>query len=103
MTLTITETFIESDATRHTAMRGHDGWTVSWLHGGLGMNAAITAMTLTELVARREHETPDGQVLARDLAAELDIPSVAEAARLIEKDQDHRYPRHGARNTPEGK
>jgi hypothetical protein len=93
MALTITDSFIESDVTRHTAMKGHDGWTVSWLHGGLDRNAAITAMTLAQMVAQYEHNTPGGQVLARGLAAELGIPTVTDAVRLIEKDQDHRYVR----------
>lgn len=100
MTLTITETFIESDVTRHNATKGRDGWSVSWFGVRMDRNAAITAMTLTELVARRELDTPGGQALAQALASELDL-LVAEAVRLIEtRDQDHRYvKRHHA--TPE--
>lgn len=65
MALTIAESYIESDVTRHTAMQGPRGWSVSWLHDGLDKNAAITAMTLTEVVAQYEHTTPDGHILAR--------------------------------------
>lgn len=91
MTLTITDSFIESDVTRHNASKGDDGWTVSWFGVRMDRNSAITAMTLTELVARHEHETPGGRHLAAGLAAELRI-DVADAVRLIEtRDQDHRY------------
>lgn len=101
MTLTITESRIDSDVTRHNAMKDDDGWwDVSWFGVRMDRNAAITAMTLTELVAQYEYNTPAGQVLAKDLAAELDIPTVADVVRLIERDQDHRYihpdRRHGA-------
>lgn len=34
MTLTITDKLIESDVTRHNAMKGHDGWDVSWFRIG---------------------------------------------------------------------
>lgn len=94
MTLTITDSFIESDVTRHNAVKGQDGtWDVSWFGVRMNRNAAITAMTLTELVATYEHNTPGGQVLARGLADELNLDLV-DAVRLIEtRDQDHRHVR----------
>jgi len=54
MTLTIQDESISSDTTRHTAhlVPGHERtWRVSWLPGRLmDRNAAITAMTLAEVV-----------------------------------------------------
>jgi hypothetical protein len=92
MVLTITDRMIESDVTRHNAVKGPDGWDVSWFGVRMDRNAAITAMTLTEIVARYEHNTPGGRILAQGLAHELDIPTVEDAVRLIEtRDQDHRY------------
>jgi hypothetical protein len=55
MTLSIRDDNISSDATRPTARLtpGHEhAWQVSWLPGRLlDRNAAITAMTLAEVVA----------------------------------------------------
>jgi hypothetical protein len=55
MTLTIQDDNIRSDHTRHTARLapGHErAWQVSWQPGHLmDRNAAITAMTLAEVVA----------------------------------------------------
>jgi hypothetical protein len=58
MTLHITDTLITSDVTHHTATKGESGWTVTWWNPAkLGertfdRNAAITAMSLAEEVAK---------------------------------------------------
>jgi hypothetical protein len=45
----ITETEMTSDATRHTAARAADEWTVTWLPGRVLTQAeAVTAMTIAE-------------------------------------------------------
>ena len=60
MTLTITDTTMTSDQTAHTARHApaRNGWEVSWLPGQiLDRNAAITAMTLADLVGEEDlHE-----------------------------------------------
>ena len=67
MTLTITDKIMRSDQTAHTARLCHfeagDAWQVSWLpHRLMDRNAAITAMTLAELVSEGEgiglHDDP---------------------------------------------
>jgi hypothetical protein len=65
VTLTITDTHIESDLTHHTATKGDTAWDVSWWDSHrLGdrvfdKNHAITAMSLAEEVAkgRDDHST----------------------------------------------
>jgi hypothetical protein len=65
--LTITGKIMRSDQTAHTARLGHfeagDAWQVSWLpHRLMDRNAAITAMTLADLVSEGEgiglHDDP---------------------------------------------
>ena len=58
MTLTINDTTMTSDQTRHTARQAPGGqhrWEVSWLPGRvLDRNSAITAMVLADLTGERD-------------------------------------------------
>jgi hypothetical protein len=67
-TLTITETKMTSDTTRHRAAVQHGAivsggptaWEVTWLPGRLlTRNQAITAMTLAEMLTERAHVLAD--------------------------------------------
>ena len=81
MALTITDRMMRSDQTPHTARLRHfeagDAWQVSWLpHRLMDRNAAITAMTLADLVSEGEgigmHDDPRWPVVDA-LAAELGL------------------------------
>lgn len=81
MTLIITDKAITSTGTAHTAhpcpdtLAGRPTWAVSWLPcHRLDYNAAITALTLAELLGNHQ-PTPgsDRYTLVEALAAELDI------------------------------
>jgi hypothetical protein len=92
MTLTITDKIMRSDQTPHTARLGHleagDAWQVSWLpHRLMDRNAAITAMTLADLVSEGEgiglHDDPRWPVVDA-LAAELGLNGPDAVARISE-------------------
>jgi hypothetical protein len=100
MTLTITDKIIRSDRTAHTARLGHfeagDAWQVSWLPGRLmDRNAAITAMTLADLVSEGEgiglHDDPRWP-LVDALAAELSLSGPDAVVRISETDRHERPP-----------
>jgi hypothetical protein len=90
--LTITDKIMRSDETAHTALLEHfeagDAWRVSWLPQRLmARNAAITAMTLAELVSEGEgidlHDDPRGPVIDA-LAAELCLSGPDAVVRISE-------------------
>ena len=78
MSLRITDTGITSGVTGHTAHRNTGGmWVVSWLPSPrlpLDRNAAITALTLAELVAAGVCNSAHKQWLhVQNFAAELGL------------------------------
>jgi hypothetical protein len=92
MTLTITDKIMRSDQTARTARLGHleagDAWQVSWLPRRLmDRNAAITAMTLADLVSEGEgiglHDDPRWPVVDV-LAAELGLSGPDAVVRISE-------------------
>jgi hypothetical protein len=92
MALTITDKIMRSDQTAHTARLGHlgagDAWRLSWLPQRLmDRNAAITAMTLADLVSEGEgiglHDDPRWPVIDA-LAAELGLSGPDAAVRISE-------------------
>jgi hypothetical protein len=96
MALTITDKIMRSDQTPHTARLGHfeagDAWRVSWLPQRLmDRNAAITAMTLAELVSEGEgiglHDDPRWPAVDA-LAAELGLSGSDAVVRISETRDD---------------
>jgi hypothetical protein len=94
VTLTITDKIMRSDQTAHTARLCHfeagDGWQVSWLSQRLlDRNAAITAMTLADLVSEGEgmglHDDPRWPVVDA-LAEELGLSGPDAVVRISEPD-----------------
>ena len=92
MALTITDKIMRSDQTAHTARLGHlgagDAWRLSWLPQRLmDRNAAITAMTLADLVSEGEgiglHDDPRWPVIDA-LAAELGLSGPGAVVRISE-------------------
>jgi hypothetical protein len=90
--LTITDKIMRSDQTAHIARLCHseagDTWRVSWLPRRLmDRNAAITAMTLADLVSEGEgiglHDDPRWPVIDT-LAAELSLSGPDAAVRISE-------------------
>src|SRR5712691_8201173 len=82
MTLTITDMIMRCDQTPHTARLHHfeagDAWRVSWLPRRLmDRNAAITAMTLDDLISEG-----DGLISEGDGIGLHDDPRWPEAAAL---------------------
>jgi len=89
MSISITDDHMVCDATGHTARRTETGWQVPWLPGRtLDRNQAITAMTLGEAAA--PGPLPGDRIwpFAEGWAAELGLPSAAEAVRLARQDAD---------------
>jgi hypothetical protein len=92
MALTITDKIMRSDQTPHTARLCHfeagDAWRVSWLPQRLmDRNAAITAMTLADLVSQGEGISlnDDPRWPAVDaLAAELGLSGPDAVVRISE-------------------
>lgn len=93
MTLHITDDAITSDETRHTARLlplGRGAWEVSWLPGRLlDRNAAITAMTLAELVTEAVEgggidSTDDRWTIIDAFAAELGIAGPDALVRITD-------------------
>jgi hypothetical protein len=83
MSIGITDDQMNCDVTGHTAHRGEAGWQVSWLPGRiLDRNQAITAMTLGEVAAGNPHPGDRIWPFAEGWAAELGLPSAAEAIGL---------------------
>lgn len=102
MALTITDRIMRSGQTAHTArlrrFGAGDAWQVSWLPQRLmDRNAAITAMTLAELVSEGEgmglHDDPRWPVVDA-LAAELGLGGSNAVARISETGHQERP--HGA-------
>lgn len=100
MTLTITDKIMRSDQTAHTARLGHfaagDAWRVSWLPQRLmNRNAAITAMTVADLVSQGEgmglHDDPRWPVVD-GLAAELGLSGPDAVVRISETERHERPP-----------
>lgn len=98
MALTITDKIMRSDQTPHTARLGHfgagDAWRVSWLPQRLmDRNAAITAMTLADLVSQGEgiglHDDPRWPVVDA-LAAELGLSGPDAVVRISETERHER-------------
>jgi hypothetical protein len=90
--LTITDKSMRSDQTAHTARLEHfeagDAWRVSWLPQRLmDRNAAITAMTLADLVSQGEgiglHDDPRWPTVDA-LAAELGLTGPGAVVRIFE-------------------
>jgi hypothetical protein len=100
VTLTITDKTMRSDQTTHAARLGHfavgDAWRVSWLPQRLmDRNAAITAMTLADLVSEGEgmglHDDPRWPVVDA-LAAELGLSGPDAVVRVSEpRDDAHTF------------
>ncbi len=102
MSIGITDDQMNCNATGHTARRTEAGWQVSWLPGRtLTRNQAITALTLSEAAGRNPR--PGDQIWphAEAWAAELGLPSAAEALRMARgrqaPERDHPVPRDGDR------
>jgi hypothetical protein len=90
--LTITDKIMRSDQTAHTArlerFEAGDAWRVSWLPQRLmDRNAAITAMTLADLVSEGEgiglHDDPRWPTVDT-LAAELGLSGPDVVVRISE-------------------
>lgn len=108
MALTISDTEMASDATRHTAklvklpqpLTGYS-WQVTWLPGQhLSRNEAITAMTIAETVAAHEFkpvgaDPGDVDPIWRHIdqwAAELGITGPHAVAEASLSPEDHAQP-----------
>lgn len=93
MTLHITDDAITSDETRHTAApaAGPCAWEVSWLPGRLlDRNAAITAMTLGEIITRIVNaggidSTDDRWTIIDAFVAELGIDGPDALVRITDQ------------------
>jgi hypothetical protein len=84
MSVGITDDQMTCNATGHIAHRGDTGWQVSWLPGRtLTRNQAITAMVLGEAAARGPQPGDRIWPFAEGWAAELGLPSAAEAVRMV--------------------
>lgn len=91
MTLSITDSLIESDLTQHKAENWGVGWYVTWLDGPpMDRNTAITAMSLAEIA--NCWNTTENFPLAAAWAEELGM-AAGEAVQMI----------LDPRTTPEGK
>ena len=89
MSIGITDDQMNCNATGHTAHRSDAGWQVSWLpERTLTRNQAITAMTLGEAADRRPQPGDRIWPAAEAWAAELGLPSAAEAIRMA-RGRDH--------------
>jgi hypothetical protein len=83
MSIGITDDQMTCSATGHTAHRGEEGWQVSWLPGRtLTRNQATTAMVFGEAAACNPQPGDRIWPFAEGWAAELDLPSAAEAVRM---------------------
>jgi hypothetical protein len=88
MSIGITDDQMNCNATGHTARRTDTGWQVSWLPGRtLDRNQAITAMTLGEAAGRDPQPGDRLWPFAEGWAAELSLPSAAEAVRMARRGQ----------------
>lgn len=89
MTLTITSVAMTSDTTSHIATHDPETnlWRMSWpLARQLDRNAAITAMTVAELIASGVRDVTHADwPLMRVLASELDL-SGTDAVHVFSKD-----------------
>jgi hypothetical protein len=102
MSIGITDDHMNCDATGHTARRGDAGWQVSWLPGRtLDRNQATTAMVLGEAAGRGPQPGDRIWPFVEAWAAELDLPSGAEAVRLARgreaPERDHQVSREADR------
>ena len=86
MSLTTANDLITSDRTPHTARRlaGHQHlYVVSWMPlYPVGRNAAITAMTIADLVG--DGDRPPNVTLIDSLAAEIGMPGASAIAQVME-------------------
>jgi hypothetical protein len=100
MSIGITGDQMNCNATGHTAHRGDAGWQVSWLPGRtLDRNQATTAMVLGEAAGRGPQPGDRIWPFVEAWAAELDLPSGAEAVRLARgrEARDHQVSREADR------
>jgi hypothetical protein len=88
MSIGITDDHMDCDTTGHTAHRGETGWQMSWLPGRtLDRNQAVTAMVLGEAAAGDPHPGGRAWPFVAGWAAELGLPSAAEAIRMARSHQ----------------
>jgi hypothetical protein len=83
----ITDTFMSSPATPHTARATGEGWAVSWLPGRtLTRNEATTAMVIANVVGDRGVGLADGPIWPHldSWAAELGLSGADAVARVSE-------------------
>ena len=107
MSIGITNDQMTCNTTGHTAHRGEAGWQVSWLPGRtLTRNQATTAMVFGEAAGRGPQPGDRVWPFIEGWAAELDLPSGAEAVRLARSreapERDHQVPRQADREAEAG-
>lgn len=84
MSLKITDKLIESSVTQHKAEDWGTGWYVTWIDGPpVDRNAAITAMTIAELVESGAAEGSKDWPIVRDFARELGMTAQEAAAKIL--------------------